>query len=118
VNGVVPMTSKRYLLADLYDLSRGDSKEGRRPRGVSRHEGEELLPPANAQDRDDEQPGQGERTEDDADTCRAAALDRAQTGEDPDGDRVTTYGPSTGVATSRPSTALSTDMAGVIIPSP
>ena len=30
----------------------------------------------------------------------------------------TTNGPNTGVATSRPSTALSTEIAGVIMPSP
>ena len=72
---------------------------------------------ADAEHRQRREPDQHDRTEDRADSRRAALWMRNR----PTRMTIvigTTYGVKTGVATSSPSTALSTEIAGVIMPSP
>ena len=70
-----------------------------------------------AEDREDAEPEQHHRPEPAADAGRAAALDQEQRHQHADRERQH-VGPSAGVAVSSPSTAESTEIAGVISPSP
>ena len=70
-----------------------------------------------AEDREDDEPDEHDRPEDGADPAGPLLWNEEEPDEDDDGDRHDVR-LEAGVATSSPSTAESTEIAGVMIPSP
>ena len=68
--------------------------------------------------REDGEPDQHDRAEDAADEGRSFPLDEEEDHQDGDRDAARSDGASCGASTFKPSTALSTEIAGVIAPSP
>src|SRR5258708_5208578 len=72
---------------------------------------------AQAQDSDDDEPPQHDGAADPPDEAGPSALNKEQSDQNCERDRRTT-GANPGASTFRPSTALSTEIAGVMAPSP
>ena len=96
----------------------GDEERDRVPRIERAEHGRRAHDPDDAERRDRDEPDDHDRAEQPADPVCAVLLNHEQPDQDHDGDRHDVRAGTAASTTSRPSTAPSTEIAGVIMPSP